>query len=59
MRVEKDANEETQKAQPRLQSGEELAGDPGPQPLGGPAWEERRAESSKEQQGKSTQLQDS
>lgn len=39
--------------------GQELDGRPRARAPGGPAQEERRAESSREQQGKSTQLGDS
>lgn len=57
--MEKDANEETQKASPGLQSGVRTGGRSRATARGGSAPKERRAESSREQQGKLAQLQDS
>lgn len=57
--MEKDTNEETQKASPGLQSGVRTGGRSRATARGGAAPEERRAESSREQQGKLAQLQDS
>lgn len=58
MRVEKDANEETQKASLIAEGGEAWWEVQATAP-GGSAPKERRAESSREQQGTLAQLQDS